>query len=46
MLKSSVDGGPGLQLVEHEFGRPLAIQYLLADAGKTSEAVIRYLIPS
>ena len=46
VLKSSVDGGPGLQLVEHEFGRPVAIQYLLADAGKTSVAVIRYLIPS
>ena len=46
VLKSSVDGGPGLQLVEHEFGRPVAIQYLLADAGETSVAVIRYLIPS
>ena len=34
VLESSVDGEPGLQLVEREFGRPVAIQYLLADAGQ------------
>ncbi len=46
VLESSVDGELGLQLVEREFGRPVVIQYLLADAGETSAAVIRYLIPT
>jgi hypothetical protein len=45
VLESSVDGTPGLQIVDEEFGRPVAIQYLLADAGGTSVAIVRYLIP-
>jgi hypothetical protein len=46
VLESSVDGTPGLQIVDEEFGRPVAIQYLLADPGGTSVAIVRYLIPS
>jgi hypothetical protein len=45
VLRSRVDGRLGLQLVDREFGRPVAIQYLLADAGESSTAVVTYLIP-
>lgn len=45
VLKSSVDGTPGLQIVDHEFGRPVVVQYLLANPGETSVATIRYLVP-
>ena len=46
VLKSTVDGGPGaLQLVEEEFGRPMAIQFLETEAGTTTTATIVYRVP-
>lgn len=43
VVESTVDGGPGiLDLVEEEFGRPMAIQFLEVPAGSSSSARIVY----
>jgi hypothetical protein len=47
VVKSTVDGGPGiLDLVEEEFGRPMAIQFLQTRSGTTTVAQIVYLLPA
>ncbi len=46
VVKSTVDGGPGIfDLVEEEFGRPMAIQFLDVPAGGTTAATFVYRLP-
>ena len=43
VVRSTVDGGPGpLQLVDEEFERPMAIQFLEVPAGESTTATIVY----
>lgn len=47
VVRSTVDGGLGiLDLVEEEFGRPMAIQFLDVPAGSTTAATFVYRVPS
>ncbi len=46
VLSGSVDGRSGQVVVDQEFGRPVAVQHLVAGSGETTVAILRYLIPS
>jgi hypothetical protein len=44
-IGSEVDGQPGLQLIEEEFGRPVVLQAIDVPPGSTAELRIRYSTP-
>ncbi len=47
VVESTVDGKPGiLDLVEEEFGRPMAIQFLQTRSGSSTAARIVYRLPA
>lgn len=45
-MTTEVIGGPGLQLFEREFNRPVILQYLGMDSGQSQTARFTYTIPA
>ena len=45
-IRSEVDGGPGLQILEEELGRPVVLQAIDVPPGSVSELTVVYALPA